>query len=152
MDEVNKKVGESSDSGTAEDKAKCERFINKCKSNVIFFSVLTFSLTVTTTTHGFVPNINHNHFVIVCVAVDRIIANGFKEDEVNEINDADCTKALPENEDIIKKKLVEINKKYSENLRNIFDVEAQISEMTSGNANCGDNDLYLISGQEIWDL
>jgi len=44
----------------------------------------------------------------------------------------------------IQKNLVDINKKYSENLRNIFKVEAKIAEMTSGNANCGDNVLYLM--------
>ena len=65
----------------------------------------------------------------------EIIGNKFREDEVNEINDADsdCTKASSENKEKVKKKLEEIDKKSSENLNKIFEVDAKIAEMTNGN-------------------
>ena len=86
--------------------------------------------------------------------MDRIIGNDFKEEgEINDANNNVCAKADANTKKTVEKKLEDIIKQSTETLNKIFDVDAQIAEMTNGNANCGDNDLYLISGeQEIWDL
>ena len=71
--------------------------------------------------------------------MEEIIDNDFKGDK--EINEADnvCAKVDAEMKNKIKKILIDINKKSTENQRKIIDVEAQISEMTSGNDNCRQN-------------
>ena len=84
----------------------------------------------------------------------EIIGNDFKEEgEINDANNNVCAKADDETKEEVKKKLEEIDEKSTETVNKIFEVNAQLAEMTSGNGNCGDNDLYLMSGeQEIWDL
>ena len=97
-----------------------------------------------TSNHGFVLNINN--YLFVCVSVEEMIGNDFKEDkEIDEPDDV-CAKAHDITKNEVKKKLAEIYEKSTENRNKIIDVNAQLTEMTSGNANCGDNDLLF----DVW--